>query len=185
MRLSDPGVTLSVPPAAPIGRRLVASLVDAASFLVLPVLLVPLGLWVINRGTVLSPTVVNLIGLVGIVLPATVWAACWDVARGATPGKRLLGLAVVDIGSDRRPRFRATLLRAVIKIAVPWELGHTTALVLSADATPSTTLWVVAVATDLLPLIMIIGSMLRPHRPPHDRLARTRVISVGRVTAIG
>lgn len=175
----------SATPTAPIGRRLAASLVDATSFLVLPALLVPVGLWLINRGTVLSPTAVNLIGLVGIVLPATVWTACWESARGATPGKRLLGLAVVDIGSERRPRFRPTLLRAVIKIAVPWELGHTTALGLSADATPGISLWVVVGATYLLPLIMIIFLVVHPHRPPHDRLARTRVIFIGRVTAIG
>ncbi len=162
---------------APTGRRVAAGLIDAATFLVLPAALVPLGLWLVSAGVVPSTAAVNLIGLIGVVLPATVWTAGWHAARGATPGQRRFGLSVIMMDSGRRPHLGVALLRAVIKIAVPWELGHTAALGLAAGHAPGVGLWVVVSAAYLLPVITFIGLLRRPHRPLHDRIAHTVVVT--------
>lgn len=159
-----------------MGQRVLAAVVDAASFLVLAALLVPLGLWWLNRGVVFSPVQINVLGVLMLVLPATLWVAIWESVRGATPGKRLLGLRVIMVSSGRRPGFGRSLVRAMIKIAIPWELGHTTALALSAGGDPGAASWVVVALCYLVGLIMIILLLVRPHRPPHDRLAGTRVV---------
>ena len=156
---------------------MLASLVDAASFLVLAALLVPLGLWWLSRGLVFSLVQTNVLGVVVLVAPATLWVAIWESVRGATPGKRLVGLRVIAGNAGRRPGFGRALVRAVIKIAVPWELGHTTALALSSGEDPGAATWMVVALCYLVGLIMIIGLLVRPHRPPHDRLAGTRVVT--------
>ena len=115
-------------PAAPL-PRLAAFALDAATYLIIPALLLPLGLLLVRRGVMLSSVAVNAVGLGLVIAPATAWAT-WREARprGATPGKRLLRLGVIDESTDALVSARRSLARNVIKIAVPWELGHTVAL---------------------------------------------------------
>jgi uncharacterized RDD family membrane protein YckC len=109
--------------------RLAAFALDAATYLIIPALLLPLGLLLIRRGVMLSSAAVNAVGLALVIAPATAWAT-WREARprGATPGKRRLRLGVIDKSTDALVSARRSLTRNVIKIAVPWELGHTVAL---------------------------------------------------------
>jgi len=115
--------------AAPPLGRLAAFALDVATYAIIPVLLVPVGLLLIRNDVVLSSVAVNALGLALVIAPATAWAA-WREARprGATPGKRLLRLEVLDDRTEALPSASRSLARNLIKIAVPWELGHTLAL---------------------------------------------------------
>jgi hypothetical protein len=75
---------------------------DAATYLIFPAVLIPLGLLLAGKGIVFSPLVVNGIGLVLVIAPATTWAA-WREARprGATLGKRWRRLTVHDKHTGR------------------------------------------------------------------------------------
>jgi uncharacterized RDD family membrane protein YckC len=87
-------------PAAPL-PRLAAFALEVATYLVIPALLLPLGLLLIRRGVMLSPVAVNAVGLTLVIAPATAWAAGHEAQpRGATPGKRLLRLGVINESTD-------------------------------------------------------------------------------------
>jgi uncharacterized RDD family membrane protein YckC len=157
----------------------VAFTLDAAMYLIIPALLIPVGLLFIRHGIVLSSVAINAIGLVLVIAPATAWATWWEaVPRGATPGKRLLRLRVLEENAAAFPSVTRSLARNAIKIAVPWELGHTVALgyaYLGQSDVP-VWLWLLTVViygwlfTNLILLIM------PSHKPLHDRLARTMVV---------
>ena len=85
--------------------------------------------------------------LLTVVLPLAVITACW-ARLGATPGKFLLGLKVVDAKSGGPPAWRQAALRAAgyVLSALPLYAGF---------------LWALAD---------------REGRALHDRLARTRVV---------
>jgi uncharacterized RDD family membrane protein YckC len=111
-----------------------------------------------------------------LTVPVTLWFAWWEAApRGATPGKRLLGLRVgrLDGGGVS---WSGSLLRSTVKIALPWELAHTgvwNSLVWPGpDAPVNAVLFVVANGLLVLYLAMLF---LGTHRPPYDRLAGTVV----------
>ena len=79
-----------------------------------------------SRVTTPSGRIMGQLAAIAVVtVPVTLWFAWWEAApRGATPGKRLLGLRVsrLDGGAPSWPR---SLLRSLARIAVPWELAHT------------------------------------------------------------
>ena len=60
---------------APPLPRLAALAIDVATYLIIPALLVPLGLLLIQRGVMLSSLAVNALALVLVIAPATGWAA--------------------------------------------------------------------------------------------------------------
>lgn len=93
-------------------------------------MLLPLGLLLARNGIVPSPLAVNGVGLVLVILPASLWATWWEAASkgAATPGKRLLRLRVLHEQARALPSARQSAVRDMIKIALPWELGHTVAL---------------------------------------------------------
>ena len=103
---------------APTVPRLAAMGLDAATYLIIPAVLIPLGLLLAGKGIVFSPLVVNGIGLVLVIAPATTWAA-WREARprGATLGKRWRRLTVHDKHTRALPSGRRSVARNVIKIA--------------------------------------------------------------------
>lgn len=179
--MNTEGGTLPRPIAAALPRAAAFAL-DAATYLIIPALLLPLGLLLVRHGVVLNSTAVNAIGLVLVIAPATAWATwCENRPRGATPGKRLLRLRVLDQRSNELPRAAQSLARNVTKIALPWELGHTVALgyANSGGAVP-VWLWVLTAIVYgwlLLNLILLIMSF---HRPLHDRLAHTMVTRTSR-----
>jgi uncharacterized RDD family membrane protein YckC len=60
-----------------------------------------------------------------LTVPVTLWFAWSEAApRGATPGKRVLGLGVVGLGGAGLS-FGRSLGRSALKVALPWELAHT------------------------------------------------------------
>ena len=69
---------------APTAPRLAAMGLDATTYLIIPAVLIPLGLLLAGKGIVFSPLVVNGIGLVLVIAPATTWAA-WREARPRGP----------------------------------------------------------------------------------------------------
>jgi uncharacterized RDD family membrane protein YckC len=118
----------------------------------------------------------QLVAFAVLTVPVTLWFAWWEAApRGATPGKRLLGLRVsrLDGGGVSRS---GSLLRSTVKIALPWELAHAgvwNSLVWRGPDAPVNALLFVA-ANGLLVLYLAM-LLLGAHRPPYDRLAGTIV----------
>jgi uncharacterized RDD family membrane protein YckC len=111
-----------------------------------------------------------------LTLPVTLWFAWWEAApRGATPGKRLLGLRVGRLDGGGLSWSRS-LLRSSVKIALPWELAHTGVWNSLAwpgpDAPVNAVLFTAANGLLVLYLAMVL---LGAHRPPYDRLAGTVV----------
>jgi uncharacterized RDD family membrane protein YckC len=144
-----------------------------------PALLLPLGLLLIRRDVMLSSVAVNAVGLALVIAPATAWAT-WHEARprGATPGKRLLRLGVIDKSTDALVSARRSLARNVIQIAVPWELGHAVALgyVSTASANVPAWLWVLTAIIYGWLLLNLILLIIPSRKPLHDRVARINVV---------
>jgi uncharacterized RDD family membrane protein YckC len=111
-----------------------------------------------------------------LTVPVTLWFAWWEAApRGATPGKRLLGLRVSRLNGGGLSGSGSTL-RSAVKIAVPWEVAHTAvwnSLVWPGPDAPVNAL-LFTVANGLL-LLYVAMLLLGAHRPPYDRLAGTIV----------
>jgi uncharacterized RDD family membrane protein YckC len=82
----------------------------------------------LSTGRITGPirrAVAHLIGFSVLTLPVTVALAGTDAGpRGASPGKRLLGLQVATRIGVPLP-FVRSLLRSSLKVALPWELAHT------------------------------------------------------------
>jgi uncharacterized RDD family membrane protein YckC len=163
---------------APPLRRLAAVVIDGATYLIIPALLLPLGLLLVRRGVVLSSLAVNALALALVIAPATAWAT-WREARprGATVGKRLLRLRVIDERTGALPLHRQALIRNLIKIALPWELGHTVALgYANLEGGPVPVwLWVLTAITYSWLLANLLLLLLHSGKPVHDRLAGTVV----------
>ena len=171
---APPAGRLSAPPLP----RLAAVAVDGATYLIIPALLVPIGLLLSRRGVTLSSLTVNAIGLAVVIAPATAWAAWWEARpRGRTPGKRLLRLQVIDQRTRALPSPRQALVRNLIKITLPWELGHTVALgyAYTEGSVVPGWLWALTAVTYGWLLLNLILLIIPSHRPVHDRLARTVV----------
>ena len=129
-------------------------------------------LLLIRRGVMLSSVAVNAVGLTLVIAPATAWATWRD------PGKRLLRLGVIDESTDALVSARRSLARNVIKITVPWELGHTVALgyVSTASANVPVWLWVLTAIIYGWLLLNLIVLIIPSREPLHDRVARTIVV---------
>jgi uncharacterized RDD family membrane protein YckC len=164
---------------APPLPRLAAFAVDGATYLIIPALLVPIGLLLIKHGVVLSSLVVNAIGLALVIVPATAWAT-WREARprGATPGKRVLQLRVLDENAEAAPSVSRSLARNVIKIAIPWELGHTVALgyAYAGGGPLPIWLWILTAIIYGWLLVGLVLLIIPSRKPLHDRLAHTVVM---------
>jgi uncharacterized RDD family membrane protein YckC len=111
-----------------------------------------------------------------LTIPVTLWFAWWEAApRGATPGKRLLGLRVrrLDGGGLPWPR---SLLRSTARIALPWELAHTvvwnTLVWPGPEAPVNPVLFTVANGVLLTNLVLLV---VGERRPLYDRVAGTVV----------
>ena len=109
--------------------------------------------------------------------PVTLWLAWWEAApHGATPGKRLLGLQVIvangDLVSPRR-----SLLRSVLKVALPWELAHTAVwrlLVWLGDPQDRASLVLLLLANGI-GVVYLATLFVGDGRTPYDRIAGTVV----------
>jgi uncharacterized RDD family membrane protein YckC len=159
-------------------RRVAAMAVDWLIISCYAAALVPLGLFLVNRSVDLPPAAWNAVSFVLLIVPATGWLAGWEGGAGAaSPGKRLLRLTVVVPGRPR-PGWRRALARNCLKIALPWELGHTAAFVLS-DTTAGPAVAALgmasAIASCLLVATYVVSLFVGSGRTPYDRAAATRV----------
>ncbi len=97
-------------------------------------------------------------------------------AHGATVGKRLLRLKVIDADHQEISLPRA-LLRTAVKL-LPWELVHLSAFALSVDMNELTSLQMAGLVGANL-LVAAYGGMLvmtRGRRSVHDLAAQTQVV---------
>lgn len=103
---------------------------------------------------------------------------CESSTRGATLGKRLFRLQVVDTGNQTISGRRA-LLRTAVKL-LPWELVHLSAFALSADMSELTTWQMTGLvgANLLLLAFAVLLVATRGLRTVHDFVARTKVVRV-------
>jgi uncharacterized RDD family membrane protein YckC len=121
--------------------------------------------------------VAQLLTMLVLTVPVTLWLAWWEASRHATPGKRLLGLRV-DVSDDvdePSPSIRRTALRSALKVALPWELAHA-ALWQTWDS--QATVFAMALI-GLVYVVVGIQVVLLFHggRTLHDRIAHTVVRS--------
>jgi uncharacterized RDD family membrane protein YckC len=132
-----------------------------------------------RRGT-LDPTgdllTENLLAFVVTIAPVTAVLAVLE-SRGATVGKRVLGIRVR--ASAAAPSLGAAALRNVVKVGVPWSLGHAAVFAL-AQSPAAVAPWVVPalVAAYALPLASVAALFVRRGRTPYDWLCRTDVVRV-------
>lgn len=161
-------------------RRIVAWLIDWCCILVWVAATAAVGVPLFLAGVTatMSLVVLNLVGAVVVIVPV-VLAAAWCESRptGATPGKRAMGL-VVRSGSIRLS-YRLALLRNVLKLGVPWLIGHAAvfAIVSSSNASNEvpTAVWVLTGLAYLIPIVWIVSLFVGDGRTPYDRICGTTV----------
>ena len=182
-RWSDTDVDMTDHRRAPGWRRIAAWGIDWLTISLYAGALVPVGLW-LNQGSVqLSPMAWNAVSFVVLIAPVTVWLTAWEANRGsATPGKRFLGLRVRTLDGGRLT-WRRALMRNALKIALPWELGHTAAFLL-ADPGIGRSLGLIGVACGLaacaLAAVYIATLFIGQGRTPYDRAVAVGVTRCGR-----
>lgn len=158
-------------------RRIAAWCVDWIIIIGYALLLVPLG-YLVGTRLELSPLAWNAISFTCLIAPVTLWLSWWETGpRAASPGKRVLRLRV-QTASGGQPGFGRALARNALKVALPWEAGHTLAFIFSAP--PYTTAdwivaWIAAVLAYGLMLVYVISLFIGAGRTPYDRIAGTRV----------
>jgi uncharacterized RDD family membrane protein YckC len=160
-------------------RRVAAWAVDWLIISAYAVALVPLGLLLVGRSVRLPSLGWNAASFIVLIVPATVWLAAWEGARsGATPGKRLLGLRV-RLSREGDVGRRRAAVRNTLKVALPWELGHTAAFLL-ADPKGSGSTALVGMASAVLACALAAGYVasvfIGTGRTPYDLAAATRVV---------
>ncbi len=164
------------------GNRLLAWTVDWACILVWVAITAAIGIPLFLAGVTggLSTPALNVVATIVLVLPVTAGLALLEAgARESTFGKRVRRLRVVDARTGSPVPFGRTLLRNVMKVAIPWTLGHAAvyALVVSdPDAPPAVGVWVLTAVAYVLPIAYVVTLFVGNGRTPYDRLARTRVL---------
>ncbi|HEY8913787.1 RDD family protein [Lacisediminihabitans sp.] len=175
---------------APLGRRMLAALIDYA--IILGWVAILLG-GTLAIDFVAFGGVVDLFDTVGIggseaiafaslTLPVGVYLWATEASgRHATVGKRAMGLRVLSTDGSS-PSAAAVLLRTIVKL-MPWELAHffvfqVTYYSLHLGRPDSAPRWVLAglVAANLIPLVYVACVVFTPsRRGPHDFAAGTVV----------
>jgi uncharacterized RDD family membrane protein YckC len=182
---ADPADVIGLPwQPSPGWRRVAAFGVDYGFIAVYLGFLTVVG--VLGRAVGVLPTeistptgrvVAQLVVFAVLTLPVTAWFAGWEATpRGATPGKRLLGLRVLTT-SGQRVALPRSLLRTALKITIPWELAHTAVwnlLVWPGDSSATVDMLLLGmanVAIAVYVVLLFVGS----RRTPYDRATGTFV----------
>jgi uncharacterized RDD family membrane protein YckC len=155
--------------------RVSAWLIDWVCVVVWAGLLVPVGLLV--RRFEVPVWGVDVGSFFVLIVPVTVWLAWWESMRGATPGKWRRGVAVVSVRSGRKVSFGRAVVRNVLKVAVPWELGHTVAFGFASQADPQP--WLLGLSLVLYGVLLWWMVSLFVGVSPYDVVAGTRVTWTG------
>ena len=163
--------------AASPWRRLAAYGVDSVVVFIYLLVAVPTLVYGASWPWPDAPGWTQLLSLFCITLPVVLYFALSEASgRGATLGKRVLGLRVSDLRGERLP-LRRSLLRSALKFA-PWELAHTASYRLAAsDATEAAAPWHLGVVSlSLLLAVLFVPSLFwGAQRTPYDRAAGSRV----------
>ena len=160
-------------------NRLLAWIIDWLCILIWVAVVAAVGITLYVTGVTrgIDSVTGNIVGFVTLVAPVTV-ALAWreSSARQATPGKRARRLAVRSNADGTRISFGRALARNALKIAVPWELGHTVAFTLATGhgIVPA---WIVPIIalTYALPIVYVVTLFVGDGRTLYDRIAGTVV----------
>ena len=158
-------------------NRLLAWLIDWLCILIWVTIVAAIGgaLYATGVARSLDPVSGNIVGFIALIVPVTMGIA-WreSSAREATPGKRVRHLAVTSGGA--RISFGRALLRNAVKIALPWELGHTVVFTL-AMGNGTVPVWIVPITalTYALPIVYVVTLFVGDGRTLYDRVAGTVV----------
>jgi len=158
-------------------RRLLAGLIDLGLMLGWAAVVAAVGvpLWLAGYTGGLGPLGLNLVGLGLVVLPATIGLTLLESGRyEATPGKLRLGLRVRRDPGGERIRPGRSLLRNLLKLGLPWGLGHLAAISLATGGGLDALIG--AVVTLAVPVSYLVTLFVGNGRTVYDRLAGTMVI---------
>lgn len=157
-------------------RRLLAYALDMTGYLGIAAATVPLGLLAAGAGLAESGVFVVAASAVPVLIATGV--AAHAESRGGTWGKRRLGLRVER--ADGRPLLLGRAVsRNVLKIAVPWQLGHVVAIgaALGGFDRPDPALVSASLATYAVIGVGVWGVLRRSGVTVHDLAARSRVVT--------
>jgi uncharacterized RDD family membrane protein YckC len=158
--------------------RLLAGLIDLGLALAWAVLVAAVGvpLYLSGRTSAIGPLALNLVGLALVVLPVTVALTAMECGRyEATPGKLKFGLRVRRDPTGERITWARSLLRNLLKLGVPWTLGHLAAIALANGGGIDAQIG--AIASMAVPIAYVVTLFVGGRRTIYDRLAGTMVIS--------
>lgn len=158
--------------------RLLAGLIDLGLALAWALVVAAVGvpLYLTGQTSALGPLALNLVGLALVVLPLTVALTVMECGRyEATPGKLKFGLRVRRDPTGERVSWQRSLLRNLLKLGVPWSLGHLAAIALAAGGGIDAEIG--AVMSMAVPVAYLVSLFIGDGRTIYDRLAGTMVIS--------
>jgi uncharacterized RDD family membrane protein YckC len=158
--------------------RLLGGLIDLGLALAWALVVAAVGvpLYLTGRTSALTPLAVNLVGLSLVVLPVTIALTVMECGRyEATPGKLKFGLRVRVDPTGERITWQRSLLRNLLKLGVPWSLGHLAAIGLAAGGGFDALLG--ALLSMAVPIAYVVTLLVGDGRTIYDRLAGTMVIS--------
>lgn len=173
-------------------RRILAWLIDWACILPWIAVTAAVGIPLYLAGVIQTNGLLmaNLVGALVMVVPVVVVAAwCESRSVSATPGKRALRLRVSD--GSRQSRFRITVVRNLLKIGLPWTLGHAGVYAIVASSQGSTGtptgVWILIAVAYAIPIIYVTSLFVAGGRTPYDRITglnvelqpRSRSLSTG------
>jgi uncharacterized RDD family membrane protein YckC len=159
----------------------VAWLVDWLCFLVWLALVAAVGIPLYLSGVTgqWSVATTNVVSALVTAVPLTIFLAVLESgSRQASVGKRVLGLKVVGVGDGGRLSFASALLRNMLKVAVPWTVGHAAAIALvgSGSTTIGPGLGALTAAAYVLPIAYVVSLFVGEGRTPYDRAGAARVV---------
>ena len=158
--------------------RLLAGLIDLGLMLAWVLLVAAIGvpLYLSGQTRALGSLALNLVGLVLVVLPVTVALTVMECGRyEATPGKLKLGLRVRVDPTGERITWQRSVLRNLLKLGIPWSLGHLAAIGVASGGGVDAQIG--AIASMAVPIAYVISLFIGDGRTIYDRLAGTMVIS--------
>lgn len=158
-------------------HRVLAWLIDCGGILGWLALTVVIGVALRQFGVRPGPVGTNVLATMFGVAPVCISLAAFEAGpRQATPGKRRRHLIVVSTDQQRRISLGRALVRNLLKVGVPWTLGHALAIALVGGARFTAVLVVLAALAYTMPVCYLTTLLVRPHRPVYDRLIGTDVV---------
>jgi uncharacterized RDD family membrane protein YckC len=159
-------------------RRILAGLVDAGLMLGWA-LVVGAAVWALLSAGALrgvGPLGLNLVGIAAVVLPATIALTSMEAGRyEATPGKLRFGLRVRRDPAGERISWGRSLVRNLLKLGLPWTLGHLAVVTATVAGGPAA--WLGAGIGVAVPVAYVVSVLAGDGRTLYDHLAGTMVIS--------